>query len=83
MTIWCRGVRGATTCDENSREAILTATREMLQLLIAANGLRPEDLASAIFTTTPDLNAEFPAVAEASKELQDKVRAKWRSLLGD
>jgi chorismate mutase len=63
MTIWCRGIRGATTCDENSREAILAATREMLQLLIAANGLRPEDLASAIFTTTPDLNAEFPAVA--------------------
>ncbi|MEI7770754.1 MAG: chorismate mutase [Chloroflexales bacterium] len=63
MTIWCRGIRGATTCDENSREAILAATREMLQLMIAANGLRPEDLASAIFTTTPDLNAEFPAVA--------------------
>jgi chorismate mutase len=63
MTIWCRGIRGATTCDENSRESILAATREMLQLLIAANGLRPEDLASAIFTTTPDLNAEFPAVA--------------------
>ncbi len=63
MSIWCRGIRGATTCDENSREAILAATREMLQLMIAANGLRPEDLASAIFTTTPDLNAEFPAVA--------------------
>jgi chorismate mutase len=63
MTIRCRGIRGATTCDENSREAILAATREMLQLLITANGLRPEDLASAIFTTTPDLNAEFPAVA--------------------
>ncbi|MEI8307018.1 MAG: chorismate mutase [Chloroflexales bacterium] len=63
MTIWCRGIRGATTCDENSRESILTATHEMLQLMIAANGLRPEDLASAIFTTTPDLNAEFPAVA--------------------
>jgi chorismate mutase len=63
MTIWCRGIRGATTCDENSREAILAATREMLQLMIAANDLRPEDLASAIFTTTPDLNAEFPAVA--------------------
>ncbi|NTV63094.1 MAG: chorismate mutase [Oscillochloris sp.] len=63
MTIWCRGIRGAITCDENSREAILAATREMLQLMIASNGLRPEDIASAIFTTTPDLNAEFPAVA--------------------
>ncbi len=63
MTIWCRGIRGAITCDENSREAILAATREMLEIMIASNGLRPEDIASAIFTTTPDLNAEFPAVA--------------------
>jgi chorismate mutase len=63
MANWCRGVRGATTCEENTREALLEATREMLQMLIAANDLRPEDIASAIFTTTPDLNAEFPAVA--------------------
>ena len=63
MTIWCRGIRGATTATENTREAILEATRELLQLLIAANGIKPEDIASAIFTTTPDLNAEFPAVA--------------------
>jgi chorismate mutase len=59
----CRGVRGATTCEANTREAILAATREMLEQLIETNGLRPEDLASAIFTTTPDLSAEFPAVA--------------------
>jgi chorismate mutase len=63
MTIRCRGIRGATTATENTREAILEATRELLQLLIAANGIKPEDIASAIFTTTPDLNAEFPAVA--------------------
>lgn len=61
-TIWCRGIRGATTATENSREAILEATRELLQQLITANDLRPEDIASAIFTTTPDLTAEFPAV---------------------
>jgi chorismate mutase len=63
MNIRCRGVRGATTCEANTREAILEATREMVQLLIEANGLHPDDIASAIFTTTPDLNAEFPAVA--------------------
>lgn len=63
MSVWCRGVRGATTCEEDSREAILAATREMLQLLIEANGLHPDDIASAIFSTTPDLTAEFPAVA--------------------
>lgn len=63
MMVRCRGVRGATTCEANTREAILEATREMLELLIESNGLRADDLASAIFTTTPDLNAEYPAVA--------------------
>lgn len=63
MTNYCRGIRGATTCEENSREAILEATTDMLQRLITANDLQPEVIASAIFSTTPDLNAEFPAVA--------------------
>jgi len=58
-----RGIRGATTVERNSREAILDATSELLQLLIDANGIHQDDVASAIFTTTPDLNAEFPAVA--------------------
>ena len=61
--MWCRGVRGATTADENSREAILTATRQLLALLIRTNGIRSEDVASAIFTTTAELDAEFPALA--------------------
>lgn len=59
----CRGVRGATTADDNSSEAILKATREMLALLIRQNGIEPEDVAAAIFTITPDLDAEFPALA--------------------
>ncbi len=63
MTVRCRGVRGATTCEDNTREAILAATRELLELLIERNGIHVDDVASAIFTTTPDLNAEFPAVA--------------------
>lgn len=63
MTYACRGIRGATTADENTRESILDATREMLQRLIDENDMREEDIASAIFSTTPDLNAEFPAVA--------------------
>jgi chorismate mutase len=63
MGTWCRGIRGATTAAENSREAILEATREMLQQVIAANGIEEDDVASAVFTTTSDLNAEFPAVA--------------------
>ncbi len=59
----CRGVRGATTVTENTKEAILSATREMLYLIIRANDMRPEDVASAYFTTTIDLNATYPALA--------------------
>jgi chorismate mutase len=59
----CRGVRGATTADSNSPEDIVRATRELLALMIRRNGIRPDDVASAIFSTTSDLDAEFPALA--------------------
>jgi chorismate mutase len=59
----CRGVRGATTVDRNEREEILTATRQLLALMVRRNGIAREDVCSAIFTTTPDLDAEFPALA--------------------
>ena len=59
----CRGIRGATTVEVNRREAILEATAELLAAMVKANGIKPEDVASAFFTTTPDLNAEFPALA--------------------
>lgn len=58
-----RGIRGATTVEQNTREAILEATRELLGEMIARNGVDKDDVASAWFTTTPDLDAEFPAVA--------------------
>jgi chorismate mutase len=58
-----RGVRGATTAEANTREAILAATSELLQLLIEANQIAPDDVASAIFTTTIDLSADYPALA--------------------
>ena len=63
MSLMCRGIRGATTAGANTREAILKATREMLERLVEANQLEKESIAAAIFTTTRDLNAEFPAVA--------------------
>ena len=59
----CRGVRGATTADANNSDAILKATRELLALMIRRNGIEADDVASVIFTTTPDLDAEFPALA--------------------
>ncbi len=58
-----RGIRGATTVDANTVESILQATRELLAAIVSANNVRPEDVASAIFTATPDLNAAFPARA--------------------
>ena len=63
MVIRCRGLRGATTVEANAREAILEATAELLAELMRANDLQIEDVASALFTTTRDLTAEFPAVA--------------------
>ena len=59
----CRGVRGATTISANEREEILSASRQLLALLIRRNGIDPKDVGSAIFTTTPDIDAEFPALA--------------------
>ena len=58
-----RGVRGATTADENTREAVMEATRELLRSVIDANGIDSADAAAVHFTTSPDLTAEFPAVA--------------------
>ncbi len=59
----CRGIRGATTVERNTAEDILEATRELLATLIDLNDIDPEEVASVIFSTTPDLNATFPAVA--------------------
>jgi chorismate mutase len=59
----CRGVRGATTVTSNTREEILGETRKLLALIIRFNDIHPADVASAIFTVTSDLNAEFPALA--------------------
>ena len=58
-----RAIRGATTSSENTKDAIVGATREMLEELKNLNDLKDEDVISAFFTTTKDLNAQFPAVA--------------------
>ncbi|HEX6456969.1 MAG TPA: chorismate mutase [Solirubrobacterales bacterium] len=56
-------VRGAVQAEANEPEAILAATEELMRGLIERNGLRPEEMVSCLFTTTDDLDAEFPAVA--------------------
>jgi chorismate mutase len=63
----CRGIRGATTVEANSATAILSATGVLLARIVEANDLDAADVASAVFTTTPDLTAAFPA--QAAREL--------------
>ncbi len=58
-----RGIRGATTVDANDAGEIVAATRELLERIARANGVDPADVASVLFTVTPDLDAEFPARA--------------------
>lgn len=62
-----RGIRGATTADRNDPEAIVEATRELVSELTRRNDLDLEEIAFGYFTTTPDLDAEFPA--RAAREL--------------
>ena len=58
-----KALRGAITVPENRAEAILDATEELVRTVIERNSLAPEDMVSCIFTSTNDLDAEFPAVA--------------------
>lgn len=60
--MYCRGIRGATTVERNEREDILEATMELLHEMTQRNELHKDDVASAIFTVTADLDAEFPAL---------------------
>jgi chorismate mutase len=58
-----QGIRGATTVSQNHAAEILAATDELLRALIEANELQPDDIVSALFTVTRDLDAAFPARA--------------------
>lgn len=59
----CRGIRGATTCGDNTAPSILAATDELLRALVEANGVTAEDVAAVFFTCSADLDAAFPARA--------------------
>ena len=59
----CRGVRGATTVEEDTPEEVLRATRELLAMMIRLNDIQSIDVASAIFTTTRDVVSQYPALA--------------------
>jgi chorismate mutase len=61
--MFVRGIRGATTVEHNEENEILTATTELLNHIIAENGIIPEEIASVFVTVTTDINATFPAKA--------------------
>ena len=56
-----RGIRGATTLQNNTKEEIKTATVELLSNIIKDNNIKLQDIAFVIFTVTNDINADFPA----------------------
>lgn len=58
-----RAVRGATQLDADEREHLLSSVEELLRAVLSANDLSTDDLISVVFTVTPDLRSEFPAVA--------------------
>jgi chorismate mutase len=63
MGTFCRGIRGATIVEADTADAILSGTSELLEQIVTENGLQLEDVASAVFSLSPDLNAAYPAAA--------------------
>ncbi|MEN9752319.1 MAG: hypothetical protein RL670_10, partial [Actinomycetota bacterium] len=69
MTI--RGIRGAIQLDHDEREHLLKSTAELLSKVLHVNELASDDLISIMFTATPDVTSEFPAVAARELGLGD------------
>jgi len=67
--IWA--VRGATTIVEDTAIEVVAATKELLEEIFKLNNIEPEALVSIIFTVTPDIRSEFPAVAARQLGLAD------------
>ncbi len=66
-----RALRGAITCNENTKQEIEEKTQRLVKELLARNELEHDDLVSVVFTATDDLTAEFPAAAARSVGLGD------------
>jgi chorismate mutase len=66
-----RALRGAITCNENSKQEIEEKTQRLVKELLARNELEHDDLVSVVFTATDDLTAEFPATAARAVGLGD------------
>ena len=68
-----RGIRGAITVDENTPEAIGSATIKLLKEIMNKNNLEIDAISHVIFTLTDDLNADFPAKYA-------RVNLKWKDV---
>lgn len=66
-----RALRGATTTSADDADEIVAATVELLGEMLTRNGVEHDDLVSMIFTTTPDLHAEFPALGARKAGISD------------
>lgn len=66
-----RAIRGAIQLDEDEREHVLSSTRELVSAVLVANDLTKDDVISMMFTATPDVRSEFPAVAARELGLGD------------
>ena len=71
MAMVVRALRGATTVESDVAEAIVSRTTQLLQEMLARNAVGPGDLISVVFTSTPDLVAQFPAAAARSLGISD------------
>jgi len=64
-------LRGATTCDEDTKDEIDRKTQKLVMEMLERNGIKNPDLVSILFTATDDLTAEFPATAARALGLGD------------
>ena len=71
LAVTVRAIRGAVQVDTNEREPIIEATAELVAEAMARNDLVTDDVISVIFTATPDLTAEFPALAARKTGFHD------------
>ena len=68
-----KGIRGAITVDENTPEAIGSATIRLLKEMLKRNNIEQSSISHAIFTLTKDLNADFPAKYA-------RINLKWKDV---
>lgn len=66
-----KAIRGASTAEKNTKEAVIATTKELLNAVIEKNALVKDDLISIIFSATEDVTAEFPAAAARELGLTD------------